>query len=227
VAISFVSKFMSAMGRLFTTTETSLVAQGRIQDLQNVLWREWRNSQDEEYKQQLDRLIAGASVNWETRWTGRPLALEVEEALRQACQTTLLAQNTWAEALRALAEKQQQPDAPDQLIADLQNNNWVNRFVARHTLVTLGGEAVESLVALPQIKRILSERPPFGCYAVLKLKLRHVCSPVSLTGCCALAAWSVAGPTGRIYLASCLLFTMVVLLVAKVDNSGRGKQSLF
>lgn len=117
----------------------------QMQDWQDVLWREWRYCHDEAYGQRLAKLVADISVGWETRWRGRPLAMEVEAALRQACQALPQAKAVWTGPLRQLEKTQQHPPSADKLIADLQSRGWLKRFMARHTLAWLGGEAVPQL----------------------------------------------------------------------------------
>jgi len=145
--MSFLSKLTAAAARLFTTDDAVMVEHGRRRQVQETLWREWQHTDDLEYKQRLGRLVGQVQVSWEIQMSSRPLAMEVEDALRQAC-------DLWPEAvlwpypLRRLDEQRQQPASATELIALLDNPEWEIRFVARHTLAWLGGEAVPSL--LPQ-----------------------------------------------------------------------------
>jgi hypothetical protein len=81
-------------------------------------------------------------------WLRRPPATQVEAALRLQTSQTML--------LRRLEEKRKQSNSPKQLINDLNDNNWRDRFLARHILVTLGGEAIPALVTmLPEQKKFI------------------------------------------------------------------------
>ena len=69
-------------------------------------------------------------------------------ALQQASDASPEAAEVWTEPLQRLAETQRRPPPPEALITMLTNNNWSDRFVARHTLVALGQEAVYPLQAI-------------------------------------------------------------------------------
>jgi RNase P subunit RPR2 len=86
-------------------------------------------------------------------WRSRPHPFELEAALQEACAQRPAARRVWTEPLRRLEERKQQPGSPPTLIASLQSWgswNWIERFTARHTLVTLGGESVASLRAIAE-----------------------------------------------------------------------------
>jgi len=147
--MAFIAKLVSAISHLFTTTDAAVVEQSRQRYARNILWREWRHSDDGEYAQRLAGLLTDVLPDyWDKDEQDRPLAMEVEEALRLSCQYWAQAEELWADPLRRLDIKQQQPDSPETLITNLQSYDWVDRFVARYTLAALGGEAVRSLIAL-------------------------------------------------------------------------------
>ena len=145
--MSLVSRLASAVEQLFITTEPAVVEQKQRRKAKNILWREWRHCNDAEYCQHLVGLISDVAPHHELRGQERPLAGEVETALRLAGQLWPQTQAAWTDSLRLLDEERQQPASPTQLVADLQSSDWVRRFVARHTLSTLGGEAAAPVVA--------------------------------------------------------------------------------
>jgi len=57
------------------------------------------------------------------------------------------AHQEWTEVLHRLEERKKHPGSLAPLIADLANKDWGKQFIARHTLVALGGEVVEPLMA--------------------------------------------------------------------------------
>ena len=140
-------RWLAGLGQLLTVTGPAVVERKRSQRVSAVLWREKQHCHDDAYSQQLAPLIAGARIGWETRWQDRPLAMEVEAALWEACHMWPRALEVWATPLAQLIERRQRPELPQELVADLQHPDWISRFTARHTLVTLGGEAVPHLAA--------------------------------------------------------------------------------
>jgi len=116
----------------------------------NILWREQYFCRDEVYAGYLERLLADVKVGWGLRWRGRPAATEVELAIRQACQalSILTIQEAWLELLEQATEAGRKPQRLNQLLADLEGADWRNRFIARHGLARLGGEAVPSLISI-------------------------------------------------------------------------------
>ncbi|MBN1220348.1 MAG: hypothetical protein JXM69_15570 [Anaerolineae bacterium] len=151
--MSFLAKLTSAFEQLLTTTDPAVVTAKQQRRVKNILWREWRHGNDPEYAQQLSGLVADVAPHQELRTQDRPLALEVETALRQACQLWPKTQDRWAAPLHLLDEQRRHLAGPDQLLADLHNPDWVKRFVARQTLLTLGGEAVPQLTRLATDKK--------------------------------------------------------------------------
>jgi hypothetical protein len=109
---------------------------------QKILWREWFHCGDEDYQERLYRFVDDISIDWRTRRKNRPLAMEVEIALHKISQTSPRHYNLWLELLNLLEEKRQSSISATQLIAELDNSEWVVRFLARHILLTLGGEAI-------------------------------------------------------------------------------------
>jgi hypothetical protein len=82
---------------------------------------------------------------WYFWWQGQPPATKVEQALQLAATLRPEMEDVWAEPLRRLQEEKEQPGQPDQYVAALQSQNWIDRFTARQNLIALGGAAVEAL----------------------------------------------------------------------------------
>jgi hypothetical protein len=82
--------------------------------------------------------------SWYLWWQGQPLLAKVEAALRQAVAARPEAQAIWAGPLHYLKQHRAQSSQPA-FIEALQSSNWVDRFIARHALVTLGGEITTAL----------------------------------------------------------------------------------
>lgn len=83
--------------------------------------------------------------SWYMWWRNQPSLSGVESAL-QLTETFRPGQwQYWQDALRRLREQKAQPERPAKLIADLSSDEWVDRFVARHALIALGGAAVEQI----------------------------------------------------------------------------------
>lgn len=81
---------------------------------------------------------------WWCWWAGRPHPREIEDALR-AAHAGGRAANMWALLLRRLDLQRKEGERIEKLITNLKHEDWAERFVARHTLITLGGEAIEPL----------------------------------------------------------------------------------
>ncbi len=140
------------------------------QDWRNVLWREWCNSEDEEYAQRLFKVVTEnlpLSIELPLRyqhrpcyscWREQPLRAEVEKALWEARATYDWVRTVWTGPLRRLEKRLQSTEMPSSLAEDLQCDNWVDRFTARHTLITLGGKAVPALQALMEDPMDSSDR---------------------------------------------------------------------
>lgn len=86
-------------------------------------------------------------------WSSRPHPFELEAALRQAVSEQPAAHRVWAEALHILAERRARPGPVEAFVTLLSNDDWVERFVSRHVLMSLGGEAVPALGRLAEDKR--------------------------------------------------------------------------
>ncbi len=87
---------------------------------------------------------------WEWRalwswWREMPRSDELEAALRQACAVNEQARERWSPLLSRLEEHKGRLGSPADLVAALQHGDWEQRFIARHALAALGGEAVERL----------------------------------------------------------------------------------
>jgi hypothetical protein len=83
--------------------------------------------------------------SWYGWWPNQPPVSGLESAL-QLTETLRPGQwQHWRDAIRRLREQKAQPDRPAKLIADLSSADWVDRFVARQTLIALGGAAVEQI----------------------------------------------------------------------------------
>ena len=108
--MSRVSKLVSTVGRLFVTAEPAVIEQKRRRQIQNILWQEWHHCQDETYREHLAQILTKHTVTGTVQPQERPLAIEVETALRQATQRWPQAQAVWIDALRSLDEQRQQPD---------------------------------------------------------------------------------------------------------------------
>jgi hypothetical protein len=81
-------------------------------------------------------------------WHKRPLAAEVESAL----QVRPLG-NGWAELFNRLAKQRAQPEGTTILrMAALCSPLWIDRFIARHALVTLGDKSLPHLLTILNAK---------------------------------------------------------------------------
>jgi hypothetical protein len=82
---------------------------------------------------------------WWHWWRPRPTPAQVEAALAAACAGSEEARKVFGKVLARLAEAKANPESPYNLMRDFRNTEWAARFIARHVLVALGGEAVEQL----------------------------------------------------------------------------------
>ena len=83
---------------------------------------------------------------WYTWWQKQPPLTKVASALRlaqtnQSPKTRAL----WQEPLSRLQHPEEASSPPETLVTALQSQGWVDRFIARHALVRLGGEATGAL----------------------------------------------------------------------------------
>ncbi len=117
---------------------------------QYIIQQEIATGTDSEYLQHLTHFKVKKGLTYtEPRPDLRPSALVVEAALRQAYpQTNHKVQKVWAEPLQRLDAVLKTLEFSDTLIQDLQSPAWVNRFVARHALVAIGGQAADPLQTL-------------------------------------------------------------------------------
>ena len=124
---------------------------------QNILRREQLHCNDREYGRHLAKLTKKALSSWSLWAQGRPTITEVESAISLACQISSK-HPEWNSILHLLYENKRKPTPPQQLISDLECDDWKTRFLARHTLVELGGVAVDALCTLPSKKGELVAR---------------------------------------------------------------------
>ena len=123
-----------------------------LSKFQEVVWREvlYCYDDDETYAYKLLTLLPD---NYENRapqsvFRNRPKLFELEDALYQINKITFsrLARETWAEPLQGLRQSKDNPVSAGKLVTQLNSRNWVTRFIARHTIVYLGGETIPFLV---------------------------------------------------------------------------------
>jgi len=82
---------------------------------------------------------------WWFWWRKQPKMAEVEMALREAYEVQPEGNGAWTEPLHHLESQMEQSASPYKFIANLHSGYWATRFVARYTLVSLAGEAMEPL----------------------------------------------------------------------------------
>lgn len=125
---------------------------------QNIIWREWQHCDDNDYAERLYKAIYRGPISWLYRLNlkrqPRPYAAEVEAALRQACKSLRGAKHVWERRLDRLDRAKEKPIAMPKLAAGLQDHHWLERFVARHVLLSRGGQAVKLL------RPLLDDGPP-------------------------------------------------------------------
>lgn len=117
---------------------------------QEVIWREALHCDDEAYAYKLLTLLPD---NYDNRtpqsvFRNRPKIFELEDALYQVNEipASPLARETWTKLLQNLRQSKKNPVSVEKLVAQLNSPNWAERFIARHTLVHLGGEAIHPLM---------------------------------------------------------------------------------
>jgi hypothetical protein len=116
-----------------------------IKNWHSILWQEWYHCQDHVYANQLHLLLEETFKP--LRLPNRPATSEVEAALAEACRLLPEETRTWRQMLRRLETQKQSPLPVERLIRSLgQRRHWTRRFVARHTLAAVGGEAVDALL---------------------------------------------------------------------------------
>ncbi|MCB9076917.1 MAG: hypothetical protein H6631_04965 [Anaerolineaceae bacterium] len=117
-----------------------------------ILWRERRFCGDKDYAKHLRRTYLTDPASWFYRLTlrhlGRPYAAEVEAALRSACDTHRGIRYYWQDRLNRLDRAKERTLPISKLTANLQDDHWLERFIARHVLLYRGGEAVVHLRGL-------------------------------------------------------------------------------
>jgi hypothetical protein len=108
----------------------------------NILWREYHYTNDAEYAAHLKKVAAGKA---HAAAQSRPTATEVEVALRQGCRRDTDVKDVWQRRLQRLYKSKHKRISVEDWIAWLDDDHWLERFVARHVLVYRGGEAVKPL----------------------------------------------------------------------------------
>jgi hypothetical protein len=91
-------------------------------------------------------------------WAGRPPATQVEAALRST--------GVQQELLKRLDQCRKRLKSPEKLITDLRADSWQDRFVAWHSLVTLGGEV------MPKLAEMLEDQWTGGLHPTLRWLIR-------------------------------------------------------
>lgn len=121
-----------------------------LSKFQEVIWREALYCYDEAYAYKLLTFLPDDYENKtpQSVFRNRPKIFELENALYQLnkISPSSLAQETWTKPLHNLSQSKNNPISIEKLIAQLNSSNWVKRFIARHTLVYLGGEAIRPLL---------------------------------------------------------------------------------
>ncbi len=119
-------------------------------------------------------------------WAKRPPAAALEAALRRHT-----AGEPWLQLLRRLEAQRQQAHPFTGLVSRLHSESWTDRFIARHTLVSLGHEALRYLLALAgdsrssqrQTARWLARSIGHETTDHLAGRARQMICPACLTGC--------------------------------------------
>ncbi len=116
-----------------------------------VIWREALHCyEDDVFAHKLLTLLPDDYENRtpQSVFRNRPALVELENALDQVHKISAspLAQETWTNPLHKLSRSKKNPVSMEQLIAQLNSASWMERFIARHTIVYLGGEAVLPLM---------------------------------------------------------------------------------
>lgn len=82
---------------------------------------------------------------WYFWWRKQPAISQVETALQQTCQVLTATAQVWPQALHKLEQRKKQPDSLRNQVVHLQSLDWIERFSARHTLITMGDKAIDLL----------------------------------------------------------------------------------
>lgn len=137
-----------------TTGEITFPPPPPITNWARTLWQECRACGDRDYAKYLRRTLWAAPWSWfygfSLRQQPRPYATEVEGALQAACEAQPAIDHLWRQRLAQLEEARQKNTPIKTLIGNLQENHWFERFIARHTLLYRGGEAVAELLHLAE-----------------------------------------------------------------------------
>lgn len=114
---------------------------------QNILLREWYHCADDDYAGRLRKLIGLPNDAMNERAlaeTERPYTFEIEAALRQGCRVRK-AKYGWDKRLRRFDQAKKQIISLEELLEQLREHHWFDRFVAHHLLVPYSSEAIEPL----------------------------------------------------------------------------------
>ena len=122
-----------------------------LSDLQEVIWREALCCYDETYAY---NLLTFLPKDYENRtpqsvFRSRPKVAELENVLYQVYKISPspIAKEIWAQPLENLKQSKNAPKSSQRLVNQLSSHSWVERFIARHTIVYLGGETILPLIA--------------------------------------------------------------------------------
>ncbi|MCB9099831.1 MAG: hypothetical protein H6632_09850 [Anaerolineales bacterium] len=136
---------------LYANISTEMNQEYLLSKFQEVIWREVLYCYDEAYAYKLLTLLPDDYENRtpQSVFRNRPKLSELENALYQVrkISPSPLAQETWTKPLHKLGQSKNNPAAIKKLMAQLNNLNWIERFIARHTIVYLGGETVPFLLS--------------------------------------------------------------------------------
>ncbi len=121
-----------------------------LSKFQEVIWREALHCVDETYA---IKLLVLLPKNYDNKtpqsvFRDRPTLPELESALYQVNQILprYLTHGIWTKPLEYLQKEKDNPPTIEKLMTQLDSPHWVERFVARHTIVHLGGEMVQPLI---------------------------------------------------------------------------------
>ncbi|MCP4367111.1 MAG: hypothetical protein GY797_03195 [Deltaproteobacteria bacterium] len=166
-----------------------------LSKFQEVIWREVLHCYDETYAYKLLTLLPDDYENRtpQSVFKNRPNIFDLENAVYQVNQTssTPLAHETWTKPLHNLRRSKNNPVSVEKLITQLNSVNWVERFIARHTLVHLGGEAIQPLIARlsdqreewPETIEWLLENIAIETSKELPKEVSHLLCPICVVMC--------------------------------------------
>jgi hypothetical protein len=140
---------------------------------QEILWRERKFCRDRDYEKQLNRILWTEPLSWVhsfyLKQKTRPEATKVEAALWMAGEKHRGVRYHWQKHFTQLEKAKKKSTSLSKLIASLQDNHWLERFIARHVLAHRGGEAVAPLQILAQTGS--SEERQLAAWLILSIGL--------------------------------------------------------